>query len=54
MTELHMNLDDLQDEEHSNQPGPNEYNDEFQNVFDFPDFIEMRPILRNAVRILAE
>lgn len=26
---------------------------EFQNVFDFPDFVEMRPILREAVRKVA-
>ncbi len=26
---------------------------EFQNVFEFPDFIEMRPILRDAVRTIA-
>lgn len=28
--------------------------EEFQNVFDFPDFIEMRPILREAVREVAK
>lgn len=28
-------------------------NTEFQNVFDFPDFIEMRPILRDAIHQIA-
>lgn len=27
---------------------------DFQNVFDFPDFIEMRPVLREAVRQVAK